>query len=353
MTYLRNAWYAAALSSEVAADETATPLARRLLDQPMVIFRTQSGKIGCIADRCPHRFAPLSLGRVKGEHIECGYHGLQFGADGRCAHNPHGSKAIPANAHIAGWPAAERYGFIWVWPGEASRADASTIPAFPFNEDPEHFTPVYGALHVKGNYQLVTDNLLDLSHVEWLHPMFAQSGGVDAHKTEYGVEGARVFARRAKPNVELQGLARLYWTSPSTRFDARSNMEWEAPANMNFDLGATECGAPVEEGVCLPNAHLVTPETEFSSHYFWSIARNRLVGEEAASAKLQAVAQRIFSTEDVPMIEAQQERMGATSDLMSLKPVSLEPDIPAVRARRILAEMIRAENEAAGQVAAE
>lgn len=346
--FLRNAWYAAALSSEF----TDKPFARRLLDEPMVLYRTASGKIGCVADRCSHRFAPLSLGKVKGEHLECGYHGLQFNSGGQCVLNPHGNKQIASNAHIAGWPAVERYGFIWVWPGDPAKADPAMITPYPFNEDPANFTPVYGYLYVKGNYQLVTDNLLDLSHVEWLHPMFAQAGGVDAHKTEYGVEGRSVFARRAKPNVELQGLARLYWTSPSTRFDARSNMVWHAPANMVFDLGATECGAPPEEGVCLPNAHLVTPETEYSSHYFWSIARNRQVGDEAASAKLQAVAQRIFSTEDVPMIEAQQVNMGAVTDLMSLKPVSLEPDIPAVRARRILGEMIR-EEAGAGRAAAE
>ena len=175
--------------------------------------------------------------------------------------------------------------------------------------------------------------------------------GVDAHKTEYGVEGNVVFARRAKPNVELQGLAKLYWTSPSQRFDARSNMEWMAPSNLRFDLGATECGAPVEDGVCLPNAHLVTPATEYRSHYFWSIARNRKIGDAAESAKLQAIAQRIFTTEDIPMIEAQQRNMGAETDVLAFKPMSIEPDIPAVRARRMLAERIRDEQTQARQAA--
>ncbi len=129
-------------------------------------------------------------------------------------------------------------------------------------------------------------------------------------------------------------------------------MKWMAPSNMSFDLGATECGAPVEEGVCLPNAHLVTPATEYRAHYFWSIARNRQVGDAGASAKLQSIAQRIFSTEDIPMIEAQQRNIGEVTDILALKPVSIEPDIPAVRARRILAELIRNE-ENSKKVAAE
>jgi phenylpropionate dioxygenase-like ring-hydroxylating dioxygenase large terminal subunit len=347
MTFLRNAWYAAALSSEV----TDKPFARQLLGENIVLFRTGEG-IGAVEDRCPHRFAPLSLGKVQGESIECGYHGLRFGKDGRCVLNPHGNKAIASNSHVRGYPAHERYGFIWYWPGDPALADKDAIPEFAFNEDPEHFTPVYGYLDVAANYQLVVDNLLDLSHVEWLHPMFAQSGGVDAHKTEYSVEGTTVYAKRLKPNVELQGLARLYWTSPATRFDARSNMKWMAPSNMSFDLGATECGAPAEEGVCLPNAHLVTPATEYRAHYFWSIARNRQVGDAGASAKLQSIAQRIFSTEDIPMIEAQQRNIGEVTDILALKPVSIEPDIPAVRARRILAELIRNE-ENSKKVAAE
>ncbi len=338
MPFLRNAWYAAALSSEVSEK----PLARQLLGENIALFRTAEG-VGAVEDRCPHRFAPLSLGKVQAESIECGYHGLRFAKDGKCVLNPHGNKAIAPNAHVRGYPAHERYGFIWFWPGDPARANIADIPAFPFNEDPQNFTPVFGYLDVAANYQLVVDNLLDLSHVEWLHPMFAQSGGVDAHKTEYAVDGVTVHARRAKPNVELQGLARLYWTSPSQRFDARSNMTWMPPSNMSFDLGATECGAPVEEGVCLPNAHLVTPATEYRAHYFWSIARNRQVNDEAASAKLQAIAQRIFTTEDIPMIEAQQRNIGNVTDILSLKPVSIDPDIPAVRARRILAELIRGE----------
>ncbi len=348
MTYLRNAWYVAALSSEIGEK----PLARRLLDQDMALFRTQDGAIGLIADRCPHRFAPLSMGVVRGAEIECAYHGLRFGRDGRCAHNPHGDGRIPRGADLPAWPTQERYGFVWFWPGDPARADAGLIPELPFNDDPARFAPVYGYLDVAGNYQLVVDNLLDLSHVEYLHPMFAQPEGVSAHKTQLIVEDDVVISKRWKPNVAIQGLARLFWTSPSQRFDARAHMTWRAPSAMVFDLGGTECGATDEDGVCLPQAHLITPASEFRCHYFWSLARNRQIDDAQAGERIRTVTQRVFETEDARMIEAQQRNMGAVSDMMSLRPLSLEPDAPAMRARRILAEKIRLEQEA-GRVAAQ
>jgi len=120
-------------------------------------------------------------------------------------------------------------------------------------------------------------------------------------------------------------------------------MRWSAPSVLHFDLGVTEEGAPEADGVCLPNAHMVTPQDEFNSHYFWSIARNRKIDDADASQHLFNVANKIFATEDLPMIEAQQENMDGRTDLMAMKPVSLEPDIPAVRARRILRQLIEDE----------
>lgn len=337
MPYLRNSWHAAALSSEVADK----PFARTLLDEPIVFFRTSAGKIVALQDKCPHRFAPLSLGKVRGDVLECGYHGLQFAEGGVCASNPHGNKDVPRNSSIKSYPVVENYGFVWFWPGDANLADESLVPAFPEMNDTAHFTTVYGCLHTKANYELVIDNLLDLSHVEFLHPMFQQPEGVDAHRTEFRQEGNSVIANRWKPNSLIHGLAgNLYWTSDSKRGDARAHMRWSAPSTLHFDLGVTEVGASEEEGICLPNAHLVTPEDEFNCHYFWAIARNRKLNDEEASRKLFNIANRIFVEEDLQMIEAQQRRMGERTDLMAMKPLSLEPDIPAVRARRILAQLI-------------
>jgi phenylpropionate dioxygenase-like ring-hydroxylating dioxygenase large terminal subunit len=350
MHYLRNSWYAAALASEV----TDIPLGRVLLGEKIVFFRDSKGGVFALQNRCPHRFAPLSMGKVQGDALECTYHGLRFGAGGECVLNPHGNKQIPNGSSIKHYPAAERDGFIWFWPGDPARADASLIPSFPEMSDTKNFTPVFGYLHTIANYELVIDNLLDLSHVEFLHPMFQQPDGVEAHKTEFKQDGNVIHAMRWKPNTAIHGLAgNLYWTSPSKRGDARAHMRWSAPSILHFDLGVTEVGAPEADGICLPNAHLVTPEDEFNSHYFWSIARNRKIGDEDASQQLFSIVNRIFATEDLPIIEAQQENMNGSSNLMAQKPVSLEPDIPAVRARRILQQLIADEQGASAAQAAE
>ena len=115
MTYLRNCWYAAAWSHEVVGTR---PLARQLLGEHVVLFRTETGTLTLLADRCPHRFAPLSMGKVVGETIQCPYHGLRFGTDGACAHNPH-YDALPKAAQVKSWPVLERHGMIWCWPGDA------------------------------------------------------------------------------------------------------------------------------------------------------------------------------------------------------------------------------------------
>ena len=349
MHYLRNTWYAAALASELSH----LPLGRVLLGEKIVFFRDSKGGIAALQNRCPHRFAPLSMGKVKGDEIECGYHGLRFGADGVCKGNPHGNKQVPNASTIKYYPAAERDGFIWFWPGDPAKADPNLIPAFPEMSDTENYTAVFGYLPTMANYELVIDNLLDLSHVEFLHPMFQQPEGVDAHKTEFKQEGNVIHAMRWKPDTAIHGLAgNLYWTSPSKRGDARAHMHWSAPSILHFDLGVTEVGAPEKEGICLPNAHLVTPQDEFNSHYFWSIARNRKVGAEEASQKLFMIVNQIFATEDLPIIEAQQDNMEGSSDLMAMQPVSLEPDIPAVRARRILRQLIEDEQAASASAQA-
>lgn len=348
MSYLQNAWYVAALSSELSDNV----ISRELLGKQMMICRMSDG-VAMLEDSCPHRFAPLSRGKRHESSIECGYHGLRFDRMGKCVLNPHGDGRISSRGQVTAWPTIEKYGFIWFWPGDASIVDEAQIPPYPFNADPSHFAVVYGYIDVQANYQLLVDNLLDLSHVEYLHPLFAQPGGVAAHQTSFSVEGSTVISRRLKPNVDIQGLAKFFWTSPSKRFDARSNMTWLPPSALIFDLGGTECGAPDEEGVCLPNAHLVTPANELRSHYFWSIARNRRIDDLEVGEKLQSVTQNIFLTEDIPMIEAQQRNIGAVTDILSLRPVTLEPDAPAVHARIILADLIKREAEGGNAAARE
>jgi phenylpropionate dioxygenase-like ring-hydroxylating dioxygenase large terminal subunit len=338
MTYLMNAWYPAAFSREVTRD----PMRRRLLDRPTVFYRKGDGSPVALLDRCPHRLVPLSRGKIVGDDIVCGYHGLRFDETGACIHNPHSSK-IPAAARVDAFPLVERYGLVWIWPGEASRADPALLPPFaPFDTNPD-FVVVDGYLHVAANYQLVTDNLLDLSHVEFLHPDFAIDNAAEVTRTELIEDGNAIQINRWKPACTVSRFLRTFWKSQAPVGDARANIRWHAPASLFLDLGVTEVNSPVDEGVSVPFLHLLTPETASTTHYFWAMARDCDLADEALSERVRQTAARVFETEDEPMIEAQQLEIGTDKDLMDLSPALLPPDAPAMKARRALARMIESE----------
>jgi vanillate O-demethylase monooxygenase subunit len=340
MTYLLNTWYVGALSEEVSA----TPLRRELFDEPVVLYRTAAGAPVALADRCPHRFVPLSMGKVKGSELECGYHGLRFDSDGMCTANPHGKQVIPARTRVRSYPILERLGFVWIWPGDPARADSALLPDYYFLKAGSGFASSLGMLTIDGNYQLLADNLLDLSHTEYLHPFIANSEGIARHNTEFLQDGDTVIANRWKPNCPVAGAVKaFFWDSPSERYDGRSNIRWDAPSRLVLDTGGTEVGAPIEEGPQFMQVHLLTPRTEFSTHYFFGFAYDRKKDDPELGKKIVQAAHHIFATEDGPMVEAQQRAMGATSDLIAQRPVMLEPDEPAIRARRVLARLIAEE----------
>src|SRR5579862_5215237 len=156
--FLRNCWYVAARDSEL---DDRRLVARRILGEPMLFFRTADGTIAAFQDRCPHRLAPLSAGRRIGDRIRCGYHGIEFAADGRCVHIP-GQDTVPASAGVRTFPALLRHGCAWVWPGDPTKADPALIPDVPWPRLAGWAT-AEGYTHVAADYRLLTDNLLDLS----------------------------------------------------------------------------------------------------------------------------------------------------------------------------------------------
>ena len=132
MTYLRNAWYAAAWEDEVGR----ALFTRRILDEPILMYRKENGEAVALRDVCPHRFAPLNKGKLVGDRVQCGYHGLEFDGTGACVHNPHGNGRIPGTAKVAAYPAVERDGMIWIWMGEAELADPASSPTLAITAKP-------------------------------------------------------------------------------------------------------------------------------------------------------------------------------------------------------------------------
>ena len=339
MPFIQNIWYAAGWANELADNL----IARTLLREPVVLYRTEGGKVVALADRCAHRFVPLSRGKRKGDIIECGYHGLCFDASGACVFNPHGDHTIPRAARVKSYPVVEGDGILWIWMGDPAQADDTKIRRFPqFGKD-SGFTSVEGSLHVKANYQLISDNLLDLTHGQYLHPMFANAAGPATFEPyndpDQDTVWAKFFRRGQYPNKYFQFLG-----YPADALgDHRNCMRWNAPSNLLLDVGMTKVGAPVEEGISIPTAHLITPETESTSHYFWAMARNFKLDDKPFSKKLLDIGIDLFNNEDKPMIEAQQYAFGDTDDLLSLKPVLLSTDAPSVRARQIILRLVEQE----------
>jgi phenylpropionate dioxygenase-like ring-hydroxylating dioxygenase large terminal subunit len=345
--YLQNVWYAAAHGEELAGG----PLGRVLLERPVVLYRNSSGAAVALENRCPHRFAPLSAGKIRGDEIECGYHGLRFNGSGACSHNPHGP--VPPRAKVRSYPVMERYGYVWFWPGDPARADEALLPKFDFLEDPEHFTVVPGYLHVKANYELIVDNLLDLSHALFVHPHFAIPGQTIEQQlrnitTKTLTEGHSITAWRVRVGVPPNGPTREIFGFGPEPVDSRSHMSWHAPALLNFDVGACLTGTPEKDGLCIPQAHLITPETALTSHYFFAVSRNLKRDDPEAGRKLTHVVDLAFRQQDEPMIEAVQLSMGEVSDLDSLNPILLRTDGAPVAVRRMLKSLIAAEQQGAG-----
>jgi len=160
--FIRNAWYVVAPSSEVSR----TPLGRTVLGTSIVVFRKQDGSAVALQNRCCHRSFPLSHGTVDGDTIVCGYHGLRYDATGKCIEIPM-QKTVPAALRVRTYTVAERGPFVWVWMGR----DDPGLEAPPHQPWLAHaeWAMRWGYLHVKGSYVHLHENLLDLSHLSFLH----------------------------------------------------------------------------------------------------------------------------------------------------------------------------------------
>ncbi len=350
MAYLQNAWYVAAFADEI----TDKPLGRVLLDQPVVFYRTRAGAPVALLNRCPHRFVPLSRGRVVDDQIECGYHGLRFDGTGACTLNPHGSGLIPDRASVRQFPVVERHGLLWFWPGDPQKADSASIPdEFAFLTSPKVRT-VRGYLTVDANYQLVADNLLDLSHTTYAHPQMAVTTVKPSSpvaqtklKAELLRDGNTVWAKRSREAHPPSDKDRNRYGVSAELVNSRGHMHWSPPALLYFDLGVTEC-TPEAKDFALPGAHFITPQTELTCHYFFFQGRNvRLESAEVDKMTLDAVL-FAFGQQDKPLLEAQQRMLGPTADLMAGRPILLETDGAPIAARRLLDHLIRQEQAQAG-----
>lgn len=337
MNYLRNTWYVAAWGHEIGPGQL---LARKLLDTHVVLFRDDAGRPAALLDRCPHRFAPLSAGHVDQDIVVCGYHGLGFAGSGACARNPHGP--VLRNMAVPSFATHEAHRAIWIWMGEQDRADPALIPDLSYLASAPDTAFSCGNIVAKGNYEVFVDNIMDLSHTDYLHPTTLGGAGITGTRPTIVEAGDYVdvtwFAPNTRPSPLLAG---LFPDLPATT-DFWQRVRWFAPGVMRLTAATVAAGGAEDEALANVNAHIVTPETPTSSHYFFAATRNYGVDDAALNERIATAREHIFGTEDKPMIELVQARMG-DADFWALKPLLLSIDSAAVRVRRHLAKLIEVE----------
>lgn len=342
--FVRNAWYVAGWADELGEGQL---LGRKILGEPVVVFRKADGSLAAVEDRCPHRHAPLSLGRiVAGDRIQCIYHGLEYDASGACTKNPHPPGNIPSRARIKSYTAIEKHKAIWIWMGDRE-PDTAKVPDFSVLDNvPELYTTKRDKLMIAANYELVVDNLLDLSHTCYLHEGIL--GNADTVESEITIdhEGDDVIAGRHASNCVPPGMWAMLWPNHPQRVDKFSRIRWMAPSTLRLFVGVCDVGKPFESGTGYHAIHLLTPETDRSTHYFFTAVRFGVkTTDEPLNREIQTKIAKMrrfaFEEQDAPVIEAQQRIIDDAA--MPLDPINLSIDVGPVRYKRVLEKMLAKE----------
>jgi vanillate O-demethylase monooxygenase subunit len=347
--FLRNYWYVAASDQEIKEK----PLGRIILGEPIVFFRTADGALAAFEDRCPHRRLPLSMGKLVGDVLQCHYHGLRFDRSGKCVRVP-GQDLIPQSARVRIYPVVERYHWVWIWMGDPALADPAKITDFHWLDDPNWGAkPSY--LHVEANWQLIVDNLLDLTHLAFVHETTIGNMAL--------VEHAAVKVKRAHDNVVVTRWI-IDQPAPPTfvkvggftsNVDRWQIIDYTPPAFLRLDVGATPTGTGAPEGrrvngISMRNLNAITPETETTSHYFWAQAHDFDVKNPETTERVFQQIRTAF-LEDVAVFTAQQRSISLRPDAPQ---VDINADAGGMQARRIVDRLYREEQAAAAaSVAAE
>lgn len=322
----RQQWYALAWSHEVGRDL----LERWVAGDPMVVYRSTVGEVVALDNRCAHRRYPLSKGRLLGDDIQCGYHGFVFGPDGRCLSIPTQAQ-VPARCRVDCHPVVERRPWVWVWAGDPDRADESLLPDHPWL-DQDGWRWVGGTLELRARFQLLNENLLDLSHLTFLHEGSIGTGAVAEAVTDTSAEGATVRVSRTMLDCEPAPLHRrtMGLSGPVDRWQ---HEEFTAPGFHVIHVGAKPAGGPPGSACEYKVLNGVTPETASSTRYLWAVSRNYALDDDSVSDELRADVEHVF-LQDIAAIEAQ-EVMVATDHPDTFE-FSAAADTGVVQARRIM-----------------
>ena len=338
--FLRNAWYVAAWDREVSREK---PFARTIMNEPIVFYRRADGTPVALEDRCCHRHAQLSLGVVVGDDLRCGYHGLKFDSRGICNEIP-GQSHIPHDARVRSYPVLECWNWIWVWMGDPGKVDPSLIPDWWWTTHPEWACTRPDAFHMRCHYQLINDNVLDVTHLAYVHASSIGSASINefpmtTEQANGKVRMTRWIIDRPAPPM-YQGFGQF-----KGKVDRWQIVLHQPPCfSVNF-AGCADTGTGAPEGdksghrIDLMALSAPTPESENTTHYFFCFVRSFNLHDPVTEKMFAEDFVKVFR-EDVVVIEAQHARMIS----MPYAPqISLVVDAASMAARRMLEEKIAAE----------
>jgi vanillate O-demethylase monooxygenase subunit len=341
--FIRNQWYVFAWDHEV----DRTPVARTICGEPIMLYRKFDRSLVAMRDACPHRLLPLSMGIKEGDNIRCRYHGLLLGPDGVAAEMPLKTEKVNRSVCVQTYPVIERYRLLWVWIGDKEKADPALLPDFWPCEHPD-WTFDGGYYHMKCDYRLVIDNLMDLTHETYTHAGSIGQPELMEAPIETEVIGNQVYVRRWMPGID----APPFWRDALKRegnVDRWQICHFIPPSSILIDVGVApvEAGATIEkhdQGVRGFVIDALTPETETTTHYFWGMARNFDILDQGFTARFKAQQGGVFA-EDVEVLEAQQRSIEANPDL-KLRAYSI--DSGGARARLAIERLLKAQRALEG-----
>ncbi len=344
MMFPRNFWYVAAWDHEVRRQE----LFRRVIcNEPVVLYRCEDGSPAALEDRCCHRHMPLSDGRLKGNNIECLYHGLVYDPSGACIHVP-SLKTVPPEARVKSYPVVEKYQWIWIWMGDPALADPDEIADFHWMDDPA-WRAKGARLDLPGNYQLLVDNLLDLTHLQFVHETTLGTSAIS---------GAPIVTEREDNLVRV---TRWIMDSPPPPFFQKAGgfaadqnidrwqiIEFVPPGFVRLDVGGARAGTGARDGdrsqgFSMRNLNAITPETDTTSHYFWAQAHDFKIDDPTVTELLYRQIWTAFQ-EDLLVIGAQQGNIDHYGGELPAQ-VDFNQDSGGIQARRIIDRILAEERD--------
>ena len=345
--FIKNTWYVACQSHEL----TDKPLGRKVCNERIAFFRGPQNQAAAVQDFCPHRGAPLSLGKVCEGKLVCGYHGLEMGCDGKTVAMP--GQRVRGFPPVKKFAVVERYGFVWVWPGDADVADEASLPVFEWFENP-NWAYGGGLYHIACDYRLMIDNLMDLTHENYVHATSIGQLEIDETPSKTTVDGDQVVTSRFMEGIK----APPFWQMALRANDLPDDQlvdRWQIcrftpPSHVLIEVGVALAGkggydAAPEHKAYSVVVDFITPETETSIHYFWGMVRQFKPQDQALTDQIRQGQGGIFA-EDLQMLELQQKNLLANPDRALLM---LNIDAGGVQSRRVIDRLLAQEKANAAQ----